>query len=74
VSCYFDPWRDGGDWPKMHHILRVDTPHLDGREPARSALVIDRQSAKTSEAGSPKRFGAGKKHSGAGSGVCSLIR
>src|SRR3546814_7169746 len=47
----------------LHHLVRIDRIRT-GREPAQSAAVIESQSVKTTAAGGPRGYDAGKKTMG----------
>ena len=64
VQRYFYRWRDDGTWQKINHYLVMLAREAEGREASPTAGVIDSQSFKTTEAGGPRGFDAGKKIKG----------
>jgi len=64
VQNRFYAWRDSGLWAQIISVLVMAAREVEGREPAPTAVVVDSQSAKTTEAGGPRGFDAGKKIKG----------
>ena len=64
VQNRFYAWRDSGLWPQIVSVLAMAAREAEGREPAPTAVVVDSQSVKTTEAGGPRGFDAGKKIKG----------
>jgi len=61
---WFMRFRDDGTWESLNHQLVMLDRERVGREASPSAAVIDTQSAKTTEAGGPRGYDAGKKING----------
>ena len=61
IYRWFATWRDDGCFERINHALVMADRERVGRDASPTAAIIDSQSAKTTEAGGPRGYDAGKK-------------
>ena len=64
IYRWFAAFRDDGRFEKINHALVLADRERVGRNASPSGAIIDSQSVKTTEAGSPRGYDAGKKVKG----------
>ena len=64
MENWFCAWRDRGLWSRIVSVLVMSPREAEGREAAPTAVVVDSQTVKTTEAGGPRGFGVAEKIKG----------
>ncbi len=64
VRHYYDRWRLDGTWARINEVLNRLVRKRAGKEPTPSVLILDSQSAKSTEMGGEVGIDGGKKGEG----------